>query len=48
MKIHTCEKCGHEVKHDGKLDGPLVHRPDGGHEYTVSTPVSGGRKNFGA
>jgi hypothetical protein len=39
MKIHVCPECGHEVKHDGPLDGPVEHLPDGGHKYTVTITV---------
>jgi hypothetical protein len=39
MTTHTCPECGHEVKHDGPLDGPVEHLPDGGHKYAVTITV---------
>lgn len=46
MRTHACPTCGHLIKHDGDLFGPVVHRPDGSHQYTVSVTV--GYKLHGA
>jgi hypothetical protein len=39
MTTYVCPKCGHEIKYDGELDGPIEHLPDGGHKYSVTIRV---------
>lgn len=41
MTTHTCAQCGHTVKHNGLLDGPVEHLDDGRHKYSVVVSIGG-------
>lgn len=35
MRTHECLECGHEVRYQGDLNGPVEHLADGRHKWSV-------------